>query len=731
MAYLLSQLLTESATLYPNQLAVVHEQDHYTYRTLDQASNRFANRLQQAGVGRGDRVGLYLEKSLDAVAALFGVLKAGAVYVPLDPAAPLQRIAYIVDNCQMKGVVSTTPKWVALQGKLATLNTTPQAILVDDTAALAKASIAPPLATYPIENDLAYILYTSGSTGNPKGVMISHRAALTFVDWACNTFNVQPTDRVSNHAPFHFDLSIFDLFATIKAGGTIVLVSPALSVFPRNLANFIAAQEISIWYSVPSALTRLLLHGQLERFTFPKLHTILFAGEVFPVKYLRQLMELLPHTTFHNLYGPTETNVCTWYSVPRLDPSRTEPISIGKACANSETFVLTEQNEIVQPGNVGELCVRGPALMSGYWGLPERTAQALTPLVVNQHLRPELIYHTGDLVREEVDGNYTYLGRRDNQIKSRGYRIELGEIETILYSHPDVEEAAVIPIADDEIGNQIKAFIVPGAGKQLLRSTLEAFCAERLPKYMLPQQFEFQATLPKTSTGKVDKVQLRQPTSDTATLNMREQVSKQIQQMWEKNWSNKDFMPVWAIREIPQRIRESVDEAWFPPQARLLDIGCGDGEIAHWLSEQNYSVLGVDLAPSAIQRAQQTFGEVPGKLEFKVADVCCEPSAVSEFDVLLDRGCLQGLPKNFYPNYAKTIANWARPAARFLLIYGVNLGSQIDATQEEKLYEEMMQRLETTFLPTFEIIKTERSVIERHDLKVPSPGLTVWMIRRS
>lgn len=507
MAYLVSQLLTQSAQRRPDQIAVVDGNRELTYRTLDELSNQFAHRLLIAGVRRGDRVGLYLDKSLEAVAALFGIMKCGAAYVPLDPAAPVQRIAFIVENCAMKAVVSTGKKIAALQEQLATVGVAPAVILADAEPDGEHAE--PPPAPGAIGSDLAYILYTSGSTGSPKGVMISHRAALTFVDWACATFDVQPTDRVSNHAPFHFDLSTFDLFATIKAGGTVVLVPASLSVFPRNLADFIAKQEISIWYSVPSALTRLVLYGQLERHTFPKLRTVLFAGEVFPVKYLRQLMDLLPHAGYHNLYGPTETNVCTWYTVPPLDPERTEPISIGKACANSEVIVLNEQDEIVTPGEVGELCVRGPGLMAGYWGLPERTAQSLTPYMVHQHLGPQPIYRTGDLVREEADGNYTYLGRRDNQIKSRGYRIELGEIETVLYSHSAIEEAAVIPIPDDEIGNQIKAFVVLRNGQEMAPGTLDAFCAARLPKYMMPHQIEFRQTLPKTSTGKINKVQLQ------------------------------------------------------------------------------------------------------------------------------------------------------------------------------------------------------------------------------
>ncbi|MCW5211357.1 amino acid adenylation domain-containing protein [Desulfobulbus sp. TB] len=509
MAYLLSQLLTQSVQTYGDRPAVTDGKRQLTYCALDELSNRFAQQLLQAGVTRGDRVGIYLKKSLETVAAIFGTLKIGATYVPLDSAAPLQRIVYIVENCRIKALVSTRPKIAKFKNKSSEIENKPTPILVDDQQALAAASSDSPPDPQLIENDLAYILYTSGSTGMPKGVMISHRASLTFVDWACDTFAVQPTDRISSHAPFHFDLSIFDIFVTIKAGGTLVLVPPTLSVFPRNLTDFIAKQDISIWYSVPSALIQMLLYGQLDRHTFSKLRTVLFAGEVFPVKYLRQLMTRFPHIGYHNLYGPTETNVCTWYTVPQLAPDHSKPISIGNACANSETLLLNEQDELVAPGETGELCVRGPGLMSGYWGLPERTAESLTHCRIHD-LASELIYRTGDLVRQEHDGNYTYLGRRDNQIKSRGYRIELGEIETVLYSHSAVEEAAVIPIPDEEIGNRIRAVLVVRNGEQLTHGGLDAFCATRLPKYMMPHEVEFRDTLPKTSTGKVDKMQLCQ-----------------------------------------------------------------------------------------------------------------------------------------------------------------------------------------------------------------------------
>ncbi|CBN59193.1 MULTISPECIES: amino acid adenylation domain-containing protein [Kamptonema] len=535
MSYLLQHLLISSARSHSDRVAVQQQEHTIAYRQLDEKSNQLAHTLLYAGIKRGDRVGIYLDKSIEAVIAIFGILKAGATYVPLDPYAPIKRLAFIIKNCQIETLISTNQKIDALAtNSLEDLQSLNSVILADEEnratqwygktiqwSEVLQAPCSPPPDQNLIENDLAYILYTSGSTGVPKGVMINHRASLTFVNWAYDTFQVTAEDRVSNHAPLHFDLSIFDIFTTIKAGGTIILLSPALSVFPINLAKFIAEEKISIWYSVPSILTSLVLYGQLEQHTFPALRTILFAGENFPIKYLRQLMVHIPHACYYNLYGPTETNVCTYYQVPPLDIELTESLPIGQACANTEVFVLSTSNELVVRGEVGELCVRGPGLMTGYWDLPEKSAQVRVPFSLHRSLGSDMIYRTGDLVKQAPDGNYIFLGRRDRMIKSRGYRIELGEIENILYSHPGVEEAAVIPIPDNEIGNRIKAIVVARSGDKLAGAipseppdvsiqALKLFCAERLPKYMVPHLFEFRSNLPQTSTGKIDKVQLSQ-----------------------------------------------------------------------------------------------------------------------------------------------------------------------------------------------------------------------------
>jgi amino acid adenylation domain-containing protein len=522
MAYLLHQLLRQSAERAPTKLVVRHKDAELSYAQLEMQSNQLAATLVQVGVRRGDCVGIYLDKSLPAIVAMFAILKLGAAYVPLDPAAPKARIAFMIEDCRMAAIVSTTARLTAVHQVAGTNLSTLRGVIVVDDEVSDLPEHFPVAACWPdvlaksfdplanpgiIENDLAYILYTSGSTGMPKGVMISHRASLTFVNWAHTTFGISADDRVANHAPLHFDLSILDIFATIKAGGTVVLVQHMHSVFPRTLADFIAKEEISVWYSVPSVLTSLVLHGQLERYTFPRLRMILFAGEVFPIKYLRRLMELVPQPLYFNLFGPTETNVCTYYKVPELAPDRISPLSIGKAIDNYELFVLDDQNAIAPSGAEGELCARGPGIMSGYWGLPERTAQSRILYTRHSALGPEIIYRTGDWVRQEDDGNYTYLGRRDGMIKSRGYRIEVGEIETVLYGHPEVVEAAVIPIPDDEIGNRIKAFVVTRSGP-IQTAVLAAFCDSKLPKYMVPHIIEFRTTLPKTSTGKIDRTTL-------------------------------------------------------------------------------------------------------------------------------------------------------------------------------------------------------------------------------
>jgi amino acid adenylation domain-containing protein len=514
MPYVLQQLLIESAKRCPEKLAVSVRDRGLTYRELEERSNQLAHLLRERGVQKGDRVGLYSSKCPELVAAMFGILKAGGVYVPLDPQAPVERISYIIGNCGIKALITSKERAGGLDAK--SIPSVMFSVLVDGDQQSRSHLGWSDLSRYPAGSapelqatttDLAYILYTSGSTGRPKGVMLTHQNALTFIEWCAETFHVGSEDRVSNHAPLHFDLSVFDVYDAIKAGATLYMVPEEVALFPTSLAGFIEKNRITLWYSVPSALILLLLHGNLKPERVPHLRIILFAGEVFPMKYLRQLAELLPHVELYNLYGPTETNVCTYYKVDRERLKTQEKLPIGKACGNTEVFAVDEKDHLIGPGEVGELYVRGPCVTPGYWADADKTAKMVLPNRFQPHFE-EKMYRTGDLVTPDEEGGYLFLGRRDSQIKSRGYRIELGEIEAALVSHPSVKEAAAVAIPDEEIGNRIKAFVALNNGDAISAIQLQQHCASRIPKYMIPEMIEFREMLPKTSTGKIDRVGL-------------------------------------------------------------------------------------------------------------------------------------------------------------------------------------------------------------------------------
>jgi acyl-coenzyme A synthetase/AMP-(fatty) acid ligase len=336
--------------------------------------------------------------------------------------------------------------------------------------------------------------------------VLTHRNALTFVDWAVAAFRLEPDDRMSSHAPLHSDLSIFDVFGALRAGACVALVPEDISPFPGTLAEWIHRERITVWYSVPSALIRLSVHGRLERWTFDTLRAVLFAGEVFALKHLRQLMDQLPHAELYNLYGPTETNVCTYHRVTR-PLGDISSLSIGRACENTEVFALDEGGAPIEAGQEGELFVRGPTVMAGYWGDQSKTEMALgrNPL---QPAYSELAYRTGDIVRLEQDGTYTFLGRRDHMVKSRGYRIELGEVEHVLHAHDAVREAVVVATPDDEIGARLSAVVAAHEATTVSARALQAFCATRLPRHMVPETIVFRDALPLTSTGKADRIAL-------------------------------------------------------------------------------------------------------------------------------------------------------------------------------------------------------------------------------
>ncbi|MGH7618614.1 MAG: amino acid adenylation domain-containing protein, partial [Gemmatimonadaceae bacterium] len=513
----LSALLSASAARRPDATAVVDpDAGAISYGELAALSSRVRDVLLARGVLPGERVGVYLTKSIDAVAAIFGILDAGAAYVPIDPHGPASRNAFILNDCAVSLAFVERRLLDALLAEFQRIGSTPPIIVVDgqsDGSALRRAlTHAESDRTAPVRagvsvapDDLAYILYTSGSTGRPKGVMLSHRNALGYVNWCSDVFEPTESDRFSSHAPFHFDLSILDIYTPIKHGATLVLVGHEAGKDPARLAPLIAEQRLTVWYSAPSILSLLADRGDLPARDYRALRLVLFAGEVFPVKHLRRLQQLLPHPRYFNLYGPTETNVCTFSEIPQNIPEdRAEPYPIGETCAHLESRIVDESGADVPRGEEGELWIAGANVMQGYWGLPQQTERAFS--VDGGGVR---WYRTGDLVVESPEGPLLFRGRRDRMIKKRGYRVELGEIEACLYEHTAVREAAVVARSGDD-GVTVRAFVATKSGAAVSVIAMKQFCAGRLPLYMVPDTFTHVADLPKTSTDKVDYQRLKE-----------------------------------------------------------------------------------------------------------------------------------------------------------------------------------------------------------------------------
>ena len=348
----------------------------------------------------------------------------------------------------------------------------------------------------PPVNDLVNILFTSGSTGRPKGVEITGLSLLHYSKWVVDYFGLTCEDVVANHAPYNFDLSTLDIFAAVRTGAAMCPVPERLKMFPYQMAKFIADEKITTWYSVPSALIMMQLRGKLGEHDLSALKHIIFAGEVMPKPALQEIAKMLPRATYTNLYGPTETNVCTYHRVNADDLASDSPVPIGVPISDTRIWISED----------GELLVAGPTVTTGYFGDAAKTAERLIAA-------PDGVgaaYRTGDRVKQRPDGVLMFEGRLDRMIKCRGYRIEPGEIEAALCRHPAVKEVAVVAIADPVFGNRLKAGIAARDGVSPREDDLRQFCQTHLPPYMLPDVWEFFASLPRTDREKIDLVALAQ-----------------------------------------------------------------------------------------------------------------------------------------------------------------------------------------------------------------------------
>ena len=520
----LQDWLSSQAQRRPEAVAVVFQGQAVTYGALEQASNRLARALQAVGCARGDRVGLLLPKSPRALVAMFGVLKADCIYVPIDTASPPARIERILQVCECRCLLVEQSTGSLLHALTEKGGLSGPILWMDAGSPSAKTGPDVPLFWSDVEtlsgasvsgrnrpSDPAHILFTSGSTGVPKGVVITHSNVSHFVSWAVRHFGIQPEDRISGHPPLHFDLSTFDIYGTIAAGAQIHLLAPEISLLPHRLAGFIRDSELTQWFSVPSALLPLAKFNLLRRNDFPALRRLLWCGEKFPTPALMYWMQHLPHVAFVNLYGPTEATIASsYYRVPKCPTDPSAEIPIGMPCSGELLFVLNDVMKPAAPGEIGDLYIGGVGLSPGYWRDPEKTAEVFGPNPFSTNPADRL-YRTGDLARIEGDGMIYLVGRSDSQIKSRGHRIELGEIETCLHALAEVQEAVVVPLdAGAGEGVAIGCAYVPAPGYETSAATLKKHVGQVLPHYMIPTRWLALERMPHNGNGKTDRARIKQ-----------------------------------------------------------------------------------------------------------------------------------------------------------------------------------------------------------------------------
>ncbi len=525
--YRLSSLVPDAAARHPSGEAVVCGDDVLSWTQFESRVGRLAATLVANGVQRGDRVGVYLHKSLESVVAVHGILRAGAAYVPIDPLAPIDLVRSIIADCGIEALVTHDlrgPGLTKLLPKLGSMTV----IGVDGEGVdlsppgvggapirfvtwdeVAQADPIDPITG--VADDLAYVMYTSGSTGRPKGMMHTHRSGLAYALMAADVYRLGPDDRVANFSPLHFDMSTFEVFAGVSAASTVVLVPEPHLRMPASLTEYLSVQRVTTMYTVPSLLIQMMTRGAFAERDWSALRWIMPAGEVFPPEPLAQLRAMVPDgVVFSNVYGPAEVNQITHYHAP---DGFDGVLPIGHASPGAEVELIDEDDTVIVGPGTGELIARTATMMAGYWGRPDLDEQGFLHRTGPGGLTRRW-YRTGDVCERDGTGLLHYLGRRDNQVKVRGYRVELEVVEAAVGSLAGVEQAVVgLRPGDDGDGTLVARYVpsidleqAPGSWPGEWRTALTS----ALPGYAIPAAFEPAETFPLTPSGKIDRRTVRE-----------------------------------------------------------------------------------------------------------------------------------------------------------------------------------------------------------------------------
>ena len=521
------ELLDRAAELYKTDIAFTDAEGDISYTELQKSAKALAAGLiANADTGRTRPVMVYLPKSIRSIVTFMGSMYSGSPYVPMDYNVPMARFLATAENLRPCAVVTDAAGRAKLEATGAELTVLVYDELVEgvtggrfschdsvrnrphshgDDICRSKSQEEYPLSRGYSSCDLdpAYIMYTSGSSGTPKGVTVSHRAVLDYTKWLSDTFDISRGDVLGMQSAFHFDNSVFDMYLSLYLGCRTVIIPEQLFMYPDMLFDYMGEQKISVIFWVPTVMISAANSGVLDRVRSEYLRLILFAGEVMPIRQLNLWRGAYPDCTFVNMYGPTEaTDIVLYYVVDRpYEVGQTLPIGI--PCNNMKALILDENNRLCAPGEQGELCIGGSGIASGYWNAPEITAKAFIQNPLNNKYR-DLIYRTGDLVYEAEDGNIIFLGRADSQIKLRGNRIELGDIEAAAAAMENIKSCCAMFDREKE---EIYLFLETDAEIVPRRFIMEL--KKYIPAYMAPQKIIALPAFPHTPSGKIDRQGLK------------------------------------------------------------------------------------------------------------------------------------------------------------------------------------------------------------------------------